>query len=168
MQDPTNPESGWQQVPGTPQDASGSGVPPSGAGYPPPNVPPTQGGYPPPGYAAPATGLTPNAAAAIAYLTCIPAIIFLLVEPYKRSPLVRFHSIQSIALSVLWVLVWIVLGVLFTPLFLVGTWGTISLISQIVKLAFFIAWLIAIIQASQGKWFKLPLIGDFSLKQAQK
>lgn len=153
MQDPSNPNDSWQQVPNT-HDAT----------TPPPNYPP----QPPPVYPQPAEGLSPTTAAALAYLTFIPAIVFLVLEPYKRIPFVRFHAIQSIVLNVIWMLVWIVLGVVFTPLLFVGAWTTIHLISEIVRLAFFIAWLVAIIQAAQGKWFKLPVIGDFSLRQAQK
>jgi uncharacterized membrane protein len=170
MQDPTNPGDNWQHVPNTPTDPAVSAVPPtSDAGY---QTPPNYPNYPPPGpptgYPPPAEGLPPTTAAALAYLTFIPAVIFLIIDPYKRIPFVRFHAIQSIVLNVIWMLVWIVLGVVFTPLLFVGAWGTIHIISQIVRLAFFIGWLIAIIQAAQGKWFKLPLIGDFSLKQAQK
>jgi uncharacterized membrane protein len=144
MPDPTKPDEGWQQVPQTPVDPTVANAGPVAA------------------------GLSPTAAAAIAYLTCVPAIVFLVLDPYKRIPFVRFHAIQSIALFVVWVLVWIVLGIVFTPLMFAGAWGTMHLIGEIVKLAFLIGYLVAIIQASQGKWFKLPVVGDFALKQAQK
>ena len=36
----------------------------------------------------------------IAYLTFIPAIIFLIVAPYNKNSYVRFHSWQSIFLGV--------------------------------------------------------------------
>jgi uncharacterized membrane protein len=35
-------------------------------------------------------------------------------------------------------------------------------------LLLFVAWLIAIIQAAQGKWFKLPIIGDYAMRQSQQ
>src|SRR5580698_722078 len=83
-----------------------SAAPGAGAGTPPPaysTVPPAYSNVPP-GYAAGApvtsSGLSDNAAAAIAYITFIPAVIFLVLEPYNRVPLVRFHSWQSIGLSV--------------------------------------------------------------------
>ena len=60
---------------------------------------PVGGGVAAPPIAA-STGISENAAAAISYITIIPAIIFLVLEPYNRMPLVRFHSIQSIALCV--------------------------------------------------------------------
>ena len=46
------------------------------------------------------SGLSDNAAGAIAYITIIPAIIFLLVEPYNKSSFVRFHAWQSIFLGI--------------------------------------------------------------------
>ena len=57
------------------------------------------------------TGLSDNAASGLAYLTFIPAIIFLAVPPYNQSPTVRFHSWQSIFLAIAWFAVWVVLVV---------------------------------------------------------
>ncbi len=48
----------------------------------------------------PASGLSDNAAGAIAYITIIPAIIFLIVEPYNKNSFVRFHAWQSIFLGI--------------------------------------------------------------------
>jgi len=44
------------------------------------------------------SGLSDNAAGALAYVTIIPAIIFLIVEPFNKNSYVRFHSWQSIFL----------------------------------------------------------------------
>jgi uncharacterized membrane protein len=166
MSDPTNPNGDWQQVPNTPPDPAASNVPPNpGAGYPPPNYPPQQ---PPPGYAPQAAGLSSNGAAAISYLTFIPAVVFLVMDPYRRDPFVRFHAIQCIGLTVVAVLIGIVLGVITVPLAMTGMWAMAHLLSELVNLAFLIIWLICIIQASQGKWFKLPVVGEFALKQSQK
>ena len=44
------------------------------------------------------SGLTDNAAGAIAYFTFIPAVLFLVTEPYNKSSYVRFHAWQSILL----------------------------------------------------------------------
>src|ERR1700687_5760193 len=46
------------------------------------------------------SGLTDNVAGMLAYVTIIPAIIFLVVEPYNKSRFVRFHSFQCIFLCV--------------------------------------------------------------------
>jgi uncharacterized membrane protein len=124
----------------------------------------------PPAYAptALAPGLSDNIAAALAYVTIIPAILFLVLEPYNRIPLVRFHSFQSIAFCVatvvLQVALMIVQGFLhFIPLSYV-LFGAVNLL---VGLAFFVAWVVVVFKASTGEWYKLPLIGDFAEKQAR-
>jgi uncharacterized membrane protein len=105
------------------------------------------------------SGLSDNAAGAIAYLTIIPAIIFLLLEPYNRRPFVRFHSYQSIAFCVVALVIHLVLGVIPVLGWIVGAF---------VSLAFFVLWLVTLFKASKGNWFKLPLIGDFAEQQARR
>ena len=131
-------------------------------------TPPPQ---PPPAYIAPApaaSGLSDNIAAALAYLTIIPAIIFLILEPYNKIPLVRFHSFQSIGLCIVGVLVQIIVtfGETFMH-FIPLSFMLFSLIHLAVGLILFIAWLVAILKASKGEWYKLPIIGDFAEKQAR-
>jgi len=53
------------------------------------------------------TGLSDNSAGALAYVTFIPAIVFLAMPPYNQSPYVRFHAWQSIFLFVAWIVLWI-------------------------------------------------------------
>ncbi len=116
-----------------------------------------------------ASGLSDTAAAAIAYVTIIPAIIFLVVEPYNKKPFVRFHSFQSIGLGVVYLAVWIALRIVSAILIhIVSLFAFLFLLVYLaVFFCFFIAWLMCIIKASQGQWFKLPVIGDFALKQSQ-
>lgn len=109
--------------------------------------------------AAPAGGLSQNAAAAVAYITIIPAIIFLVMEPYNKIPFVRFHSYQSICLGVVAIIAETILGVI--PII-----GWILL--PFVALAFLAVWIYTVLQAYKGNWFKLPGIGNFSLTQASK
>lgn len=114
-----------------------------------------------------ASGLSDNAAAAIAYLTIIPSIIFLVIDPYRRIPLVRFHSIQNIALAVAWVAAWIALTIIHVALHFIPFIGLLFLlVDLVVGFAFFAAWLIALVKASKGEFFKLPIIGNFAAKQA--
>jgi len=110
------------------------------------------------------TGLSETAASGLAYLTFIPAIIFLVVAPYNQNTNVRFHAWQSIFLSIAWAAVWIVLVVI----------GVIPLLNfldivltPLVAIGFLIVWVIALVQAFQGKRFKIPVLGDFALKQAE-
>jgi len=103
------------------------------------------------------SGLSDNAAGAIAYITIIPAIIFLIVEPYNKNSFVRFHSWQSIFLGIAAFAIQIVLSVIpvigwiIIPFFLI---------------AFLIVWIMCLVKASKGEKWKLPLIGDFAEKQA--
>jgi uncharacterized membrane protein len=165
-----------QQPAYTPVQQQGYTAPPPGGGYQPPPPPPgggytaQPGGYAPqPGAgAASAGGLSDNMAAAIAYITIIPAILFLILEPYNKSPLVRFHSFQNILLCVSWIVVWIAVTVLHVILHFIPLIGLLwILVDLALGLGFFLAWLMCIIKASKGEYFKLPFIGDFAEKQAR-
>lgn len=138
--------------------------PPPGGGY--AQVPQTAAA--PAAYsAAPqAGGLSDNAAAAIAYITIIPAIIFLVMEPYNRKPFIRFHSMQCIGLHVLWFAVWIVLAILGVILSMAHLGFFLIFLWPICWIGLVILWVLCIVNAAQGKWFKLPFIGDFAKKQA--
>jgi uncharacterized membrane protein len=113
------------------------------------------------GYVPAQSGLTDNSAAAIAYLTFIPAIIFLLIEPYSKRPFVRFHAMQCIGLTVASVVLHFAIAMLVFILH-----GLTFMLSSLVSLCFFILWLVCIVSAAQGKWFKVPIIGDFAQKQS--
>jgi uncharacterized membrane protein len=156
---------------GSPLSAAAStpeSTPPPPAAYSaPPAYNPPPPNYPPPPPAA--TGLSDNAAAAIAYITIIPAIIFLILEPYNKIPFVRFNSIQCLGLAVASFILQICVYIIGSILHVIPFFGVIvgGLLHLGVALLIFIAWLICIIKASQGQWFKLPVIGDFAEKQAR-
>jgi uncharacterized membrane protein len=135
---------------------------------PPESTPGPEAGWgtpPPPTYTAPppaaaAPGLSESAASALAYVTIIPAIIFLLVPPYNQSRKIKFHSIQMLALSVIGFVVMVVVSFLvFIPIlgFLIYLATGISLL---------VIWILCIVKASQGGAFKLPFISDFAAKQS--
>jgi uncharacterized membrane protein len=141
--------------------ASLSAAPPPAGGY--TQVPQPASAPAAAGYAPAQSGLSDNAAAAISYLTFIPAIIFLLIEPYSKKPFVRFHAMQCIGLTVASVVLHFAVGLLAFALH-----GLTFMLSSLVSLAFLILWLICIVSAAQGKWFKVPVIGDFAQQQAAK
>jgi uncharacterized membrane protein len=119
-------------------------------------LPPAGAPFPP---AAASLGIEPNVAAAISYLF-IPAIIFLLVEPYNKTPLIRFHSFQSIGLFVV--------GLVANEVFKFFPYYSIMwTLQELISLGLLVIAIIAIVKAYQGQWFKLPIIGDFAMKQAQ-
>ena len=103
------------------------------------------------------SGLSDNAAGALAYVTIIPAIIFLVMEPYNRNSFVRFHSWQSIFFGIAFV----ALHIVFTIIPIIG-WVLIPVLA----LGGLILWILLLIKASQGQRFKLPFIGDLAEKQA--
>ena len=112
------------------------------------------------------SGLSDNAAAGIAYITLIPAIIFLIIAPFKNSSYVRFHAWQSIFFFVAWavvhILVEVVQNLVPTVVFL-----TLSL-WQLIDLAFFVILVIVFVSAFNGKRFKLPIVGGLAEKQANR
>jgi uncharacterized membrane protein len=131
-------------------------------------APPVSSGPPGAAPVAGSGGLSESTAAAISYITIIPAIIFLVMDPYNKMPLVRFHSFQSIGLAVAWFAVWIAITILHVILHFIPLIGFLFvLIDLAVAVVFVIAWLIAIIKASKGEWFKLPVIGPFAEKMAR-
>jgi uncharacterized membrane protein len=108
-------------------------------------------------------GLTENVAGALAYVTIIPSIIFLVLEPYNKNRFVRFHSFQNIFFAIAWFVLWIVLGI-FGHIPLLG-WASL-LLWPLIGLAGFVLWLVLIFKAYQGQMFKLPFIGNLAEQQA--
>jgi uncharacterized membrane protein len=116
------------------------------------------------------TGLSNYAAGALAYLAgFITAIIFMLVDPYKRDPFVRFHAFQSLFFNLAWIGFWIVWMIVGTVLSAV-TKGLFFLIQMpvdlILMLGGFCLWGFLMYSAWQGRKFRLPLIGALAAKQA--
>jgi uncharacterized membrane protein len=109
------------------------------------------------------SGLSDNAAGGLAYVTIIPAIIFLVIAPYNRNSYVRFHAWQSIFFTVACIVIDIAVGVVARMPFI----GLMTLfIWPLVSLLFLIVWIILLIKAFNGERFKLPFIGDLAEKQA--
>jgi uncharacterized membrane protein len=102
------------------------------------------------------SGLSDNAAGALAYVTVIPAIIFLVAEPYNKNPYIKFHAWQNIFLSIC--------------CFAIGIIAVIPILGWLIALVgmpvLLICWIICLINALQGKRFKLPIIGNLAEKQA--
>jgi uncharacterized membrane protein len=109
------------------------------------------------------SGLSDNAAGGLAYVTIIPAIVFLIVAPFNKNSYVRFHSWQSIFLFIAWFVIEIALIVLhMLPFIGWFTW----ILRPLVALGLFILWIICLIKAFNGERFKIPFIGDLAEKQA--
>jgi uncharacterized membrane protein len=112
-----------------------------------------------------AAGLTDNVAGALAYVTIIPAIVFLVLEPFNKKRFIRFHAFQCLFFAAAWTVLWIGLSIIAHIPFL--GWATVVL-WPLVSLAGFVIWLILVLKAYQGQMFKLPVIGDIAEQQAGK
>jgi len=121
----------------------------------------TQTGAPPPisPSGSGASGLADNVAGALCYIPII-GLIFLLVEPYSRNKLIRFHAFQSLFLLGAMIVFNIV--VVSVASFLWGFWALWALI----RLVFFAAWLYLVIKTFQGEKVVLPVIGPLAENQA--
>jgi len=111
------------------------------------------------------TGISDNGAGALAYVTFIPAIVFLVMPPYNKSSYVRFHSWQSIMLAVAWVAMLIVLAIFVRIPFL----GLIIFpLMALIDLGMFVLWLVVVLKALNGQRFKIPIIGAMAETQSSK
>lgn len=97
-------------------------------------------------------------AGALAYLL-LPAVVFLLLDPYKKNHFVRFHSIQCIFFFVIGIALLLLCFAVISPLF-------VLLISLIAGLALFLVWFVLIVKALQGEMLRLPLIGQLAAKRS--
>jgi uncharacterized membrane protein len=108
-----------------------------------------------------------NMASALCYLF-IPAIIFLLIEPYNRDRTVRFHAWQAIALAIGLFAVRIVLGIVLGILFAVSTslGLMVGMLWTLLGLAEFVLFVFLAVKAYNNQRIVLPIIGPFAEKQA--
>jgi len=118
--------------------------------------------------AATSGGMTDNVAGMLAYITIIPAIIFLVVEPYNKSRFVRFHAWQNIFLHAAWIACWVALVILSMVLAFIPILGhlVMFLLWMALGIGIFVIWIVLLIKANQGQMYKLPFIGDLAEKQA--
>jgi uncharacterized membrane protein len=106
-------------------------------------------------------------AGALAYFF-IPAIIFLLVEPYRRNRFVRFHSFQCLGLCLAGVVIAAVLRIASVLLFYIPVLGQLLVVLAclIVALAWCVTWGVLVVKALQREMFELPLVGEFAQRKA--
>jgi uncharacterized membrane protein len=108
-------------------------------------------------------GMADNVAGMLAYITIIPAIIFLVMEPYNKNRFIRFHSWQCLFFAGALFVAHIALSILtFVPFMAIITIP----LHLLVSLGGLIIWIILLMKANQGQMYKLPVIGDLAEKQA--
>ena len=101
--------------------------------------------------------MQPNLAALLSYLLgFVSGLIFYLIE--KDNKFVRFHAMQSIVVfGVLFVLHFVTIFVLFFM-----PWAFRYFISMIISFGGLILWIVLMVKAYQGEYFKLPIAGDIA------
>ena len=97
---------------------------------------------------------------ALAYLTPIPALAFLLFEPMSASRFVRFHSYQCLFLSFLAVVLAALTGIVSIFAILGG------ILSAALEIVLFALWCLAAYHAWHGQEFHLPLLGSLAAHYA--
>jgi uncharacterized membrane protein len=116
------------------------------------------------------SGLSSNAAGALAYVTIIPAIIFLVIEPYSKDKFVRFHSFQCLGIALVSFVFGIVLNMLLFTTMIggVGMWGMWLLLFRLYELAVLLVVILCAVKAYQGQKLVLPFIGKIAEQMANK
>ena len=126
---------------------------------------------PPPAAGTTGAGISSNVAAALSYLVgFITGIIFLVVEPYRRDKFVRFHAFQSIAFGIVVVILQIILRMFLSIGFLSFgfLFAIFGLMSFVIWLAIVVFWFFLMYKAYNSEAYKIPIIGDWASKQAEK
>lgn len=115
-------------------------------------------------------GLHANLAAALAYVAgIVTGILFLVIEPYRKDRVIRFHAFQSIYFNLAWIALWVgwtiaglVQGAVAKELSFILQ-APVDLLLMVGGLAL---WVFLMFTAHQGKMTRLPLIGALAAKQA--
>lgn len=98
-------------------------------------------------------GIEANIAAALSYFWVI-GLIFFIIE--KKNRFVRFHAFQALA----WGIAFFIVAIIFDYL------PYVFFVGSLLHLAWLLGAIYAAVQAYNGKWFKLPVVGDMAYKNA--
>ncbi|MGA2630309.1 MAG: DUF4870 domain-containing protein [Terriglobia bacterium] len=112
------------------------------------------------------SGLTSNVAGALAYFTIIPAIIFLVMEPYNKDRFVKFHAFQCLFLAAASFVLFF--GLSIVAVIPVIGWIIGLLLIPLLGLAIFVAVIFTMYKAYNNEKFMLPVIGKLADQQASK
>ena len=69
----------------------------------------------------------------------------------------KFHAMQSICFSL--AISVVSFGLVFIPIL-----GWLAMV--VLQVAALVFWIICMVKAYQGQWYRLPVVGDFAAKQA--
>ncbi len=112
--------------------------------------------------------LSENVEAALSYLLLwLSGILFLVLE--KKNKFVKFHAMQSVITFLpLTIISWFLS--IFGGAFWFGGigWGFFAMIGWLFWLLTLILWLILLIKAYSGEYYKLPIAGDIAERESEK
>jgi uncharacterized membrane protein len=151
------------------QQPFGQQPPPYGQQQPPYGQP--QYGQPQYGQPAPAAGgMEDNVASALCYLLgLVTGVLFLVLEPYNKNKVVRFHAFQSIFFNIGAIALNIGFSIVFSimrHMLPYSMWMIFTLLSLGLSLLMLCAWAFLMYKAYNREMFKIPVIGDLAEKQA--
>ena len=120
------------------------------------------------------TGMSANVAGLLCYvLGWVTGIVFVVLE--KKSTFVKFHAWQSIITFGVLFVVWLILSRMLIDIGLgnllypnIGLIRAGEVLGWIIGLGMLVLWIVLMLQAYQGKMWKVPLAGDWAEKQANK
>jgi uncharacterized membrane protein len=101
---------------------------------------------------------------ALAYLTFIPAVVFLAIPAFKNKRFVRFHAWQSVFFTVVTLVVGLAMRLIFAILSFVPFMGFLFawLSVGLMFLAVVVLWAVLVVKAGQGQAYELPWLGQFA------
>jgi uncharacterized membrane protein len=109
------------------------------------------------------SGMTDNVASALSYIWIV-GLVFLLIEPYNKNRVVRFHAFQSVFYAAAWLVLWFGMHIVFSIMPFLGL--LILPLYALVGLGGFVYWLFLAFKAYNNEQYKIPIIGEIAAKQA--
>lgn len=115
------------------------------------------------------SGLEENLAGALSYLLGpVTGVLFLILD--KERPFVRFHAVQCLVASVVWLALSLAFMVLSAILGIIPVLGFI--VSTLAYLALsilgFVLWLVLMYKAFRGEEWEIPVIGEHARRYAAR
>jgi len=109
-------------------------------------------------------GMQPNIEAGLSYvLGWVTGLIFFLME--KQNRFVRFHAMQSILFFGGVTVIQIILNVI-SHFPVLGFFA--SLAGVVVWIIWLVGYIVLLINGFQGKYYKLPIVGDYAERYANQ
>lgn len=100
-------------------------------------------------------------AAATYLLGLVTGIIFLYLEPYDKDEFVRFHARQSIAFSIAWFVINVIVDV-FIALLPFSLGRLLAGLLELINLALAVMWIFLMYKAFIGERYRIPHLADLA------